>query len=142
MDNRTSNRKRIHVQKSLFCVLFLFCLRNRQRKARSAMEACTNSASGDRNFMIVPNSLHVYKEIKNISPAGSQYYTENSAIHKYYTRQNSNLHLPQCRTSLKQNTISFQGPILWNALSDKIKSCQSLNIFKRKLKLFLLSELL
>ena len=86
--------------------------------------------------------IHVYKEIKNISPAGSRYYTENSAIHKYNTRQNSNLHLPQCRTSLKRNTISFQGPILWNALSDKIKSCQSLNTFKRKLKLFLLSELL
>ena len=86
--------------------------------------------------------IHVYKEVKNISPVGSQYYTENSAIHKYYTRQNSNLHLPQYRTSLKRNTISFQGPLLWNALPDKIKSCQSLNIFKRKLKLFLLSELL
>ena len=86
--------------------------------------------------------IHVYKEIKNISPAGSQYYTENSTIHKHYTRQNSNLHLPLCITSLKRNTMSFQGPILWNALPDNIKSCQSLNIFKRKLKLFLLSELL
>ena len=86
--------------------------------------------------------IHVYKEVKNISPVGSQYYVENSAIHKHYTSQNSNLHLPQCRTSFKRNTISFQGPILWNALPGKIKSCQSLNIFKSKLKLHLLSELL
>ena len=84
--------------------------------------------------------IHVYKEVRNISPIGRKYYVENSRIHKYHTRQDSNLHLPQCRTSLKKNTISFQGPILWNALSDKIRSCKALSIFKRTLKLFLLSQ--
>ena len=52
---RTSNRKRIiHVQKS-FSVLFCFCFVyeiTRESEKCNLMEACTNSASGDRNFLI------------------------------------------------------------------------------------------
>ena len=32
---------------------------------------------------------------------------------------------------LRQNTIIYQGPKLWNALPDGIKSSKSLNIFKK-----------
>ena len=42
MNNRTSNRTRIHVQKSLFCFVFV-CKITRESEKCNLMEACTNS---------------------------------------------------------------------------------------------------
>ena len=48
------NRTRIHVQKSFFCVLFLFCLQNhkitKESEKCNLMEACTNSAIWRQKF--------------------------------------------------------------------------------------------
>jgi hypothetical protein len=69
-----------------------------------------------------------------------QYYIVNSDIHQYNTRQKNNLHIPNCRTSTKQNTISFQGPKLWNSLPMDVRSSPSIMIFKRKVRKYLLNE--
>ena len=63
MNNRTSNRTRIHVQKSLFCVLFCFvlfcfvfcfvCEITGESEKCNLREACTIAISGDRNFVMV-----------------------------------------------------------------------------------------
>ena len=84
--------------------------------------------------------IHVYKITNNLieNYYSLQYYVVNSAIHQYSTRQNTNLHVPKCRTSLRQATIVFQGPKLWNSLPLEIRTNPSLNSFKKSLKLFLL----
>ena len=58
-------------QKSLLCVLFLFCLRNHQRKPEVQFNGgvYTNSASGDRNFTIVPIAFPAGIGRKPASPA-------------------------------------------------------------------------
>ena len=57
-----------------------------------------------------------------------------SSIHQYCTRQQFNLHVPKCRTSLRQHTIVFQGPKLWNSLPLELRTSHSFNSFKRSLK--------
>ena len=45
------------------------------------------------------------------------------------------LQLPTARTVSKGlNSIVFRGSILWNAISDELKSSQSIASFKRKIK--------
>ena len=84
--------------------------------------------------------IHVFKSSHNLIPNhySCQYYIKNSTIHQCNTRQKNNLHIPKCRTCLRQNTIIYQGPKLWNALPDGIKSSKSLNIFKKQLRHYIL----
>ena len=65
-------------------------------------------------------------------------FTKNTLIHDYDTRQKNNLHLPKCRTSLRQQTVIFQGPKFWNMLPSEIRSSPSLGVFKCKLRNLLL----
>ena len=65
-------------------------------------------------------------------------FTKNTLIHDYDTRQKNNLHLPKCRTSLRQQTAIFQGPKFWNMLPSEIRSSPSLGVFKCKLRNLLL----
>ena len=53
----------------------------------------------------------------------------------YDLRVKDLLQLPTARTVLNGfNSIVFRGSILWNAISDEIKSSQSIASFKRKIK--------
>ena len=53
----------------------------------------------------------------------------------YNLRVKDLLQLPTARTVLNGlNSIFFRGSILWNAISDEIKSSQSIASFKRKIK--------
>ena len=85
--------------------------------------------------------IHVYKCSHNLIPNhhSCQYYIKNSSIHQRNTGQQNNLHIPKCRTCIRQNTIIYQGPTLWNPLPDGIKSSNSLNIFKRQLRHYILA---
>ena len=84
--------------------------------------------------------LHIYKIEHNLiqNKYSLGLFTKNSSIHTHNTRHRDNLHIPKCYTSLRQRTIIFQGPKLWNLLPIDIKSSPSLNVFKRKLMKFLL----
>ena len=66
--------------------------------------------------------------------------TKNKTIHKYPTRQSDEFHLPLTRTVFTQSVFTSTGPKLWNSLNDGIKDAPSLNIFKAKLKKFLLGS--
>ena len=53
----------------------------------------------------------------------------------YDLRAKDLLQLPKARTVLNGlNSIVFRGSILWNAISDEIKSSQSIASFKLKIK--------
>ena len=67
-------------------------------------------------------------------------FQSNQMIHKYNTRLELDIHQIYCRTLTRQNTLQFQGAKVWNSLPDVIKHLPSILLFKRKLKLYLLSS--
>ena len=58
------------------------------------------------------------------------YYELNCNIHSHDTRNALNFHLPKIRTTLSQNSIIYQGPIIWNSIPVQICNSKSLNLFK------------
>ena len=48
---------------------------------------------------------------------------------------NNNVHVPHNYLECCKNAIAYRGPVLWNALPENIKKCESLNSFKRCIKL-------
>ena len=78
----------------------------------------------------------VYKSLNCQSPA----FMQDLFIRKevtYDLRAKDLLQLPKARTVLNGlNSIVFRGSILWNAISDAIKSSQSIASFKLKIKLW------
>jgi len=66
----------------------------------------------------------------------------NSQIHGYSTRTTNNYRVHHCRTYLKEFTILYQGPKIWNSLPVTITSLPSFPNFKKKLQEFLVKQLL
>ena len=56
----------------------------------------------------------------------------SSQVHDYGTRTASRYRLHSCRTYLKQFTILYQGPKIWNSLPISVTSSPSFLIFKKK----------
>ena len=68
------------------------------------------------------------------------FFTPNSTVHSYPTRQSSDYHLENPRISLAQKSLKHNGPDIWNSLPPNLKQCTSLNIFKRELKNILITQ--
>ncbi len=84
------------------------------------------------------SAVFMHKFSANQLPSSfNHYFTSNSSIHTYSTRQASNYHLFYANTSIRKKSIATSGPKLWKALPDNIKNASSLALFKRKLKLHL-----
>ena len=47
----------------------------------------------------------------------------------------NNVHVPHITLECCKNAFAYRGPVLWNALPENIKKCESLNGFKQCLKL-------
>jgi hypothetical protein len=61
------------------------------------------------------------------------------SVHDYNTRHSLyGFMIPTCKTTLRQKCIRYQGPHIWNDLPDDIKILTSLNLFKKKLKMYYL----
>ena len=69
-------------------------------------------------------------------------FKKNNQIHNYETRLASAFHLPHARTKFALNTLVCTGPRFWNSLDPSITNSVSISVFKRKLKLYLLSRYL
>ena len=61
----------------------------------------------------------------------------SSQVHNYGTRAANHYRSHSCRTNLKQFTILYQGPKIWNSLPKSITSSSSLFTFKKKMLQFL-----
>ena len=59
-------------------------------------------------------------------------FATNSQIHNYGTRTASNYRTHLCRTNVKQFTILYQGPKIWNSLSVSVTRSSNLLSFKIK----------
>ena len=52
----------------------------------------------------------------------------------------TNYHLPRLRTKFGERAFSYSGPAAWNKLPQDIRTSQTLNAFKRKLKTYCFIE--
>ena len=66
-------------------------------------------------------------------------FTPASQIHSYNTRNSSLFYIPHCRTNFRKFSIRFQGPTFFNSLSREIQNSESISLFGKRLKKFLLS---
>ena len=86
-------------------------------------------------------AIYMYKILhKQVPLLNHQLFSTGSSIHSYDTRFKNGLRKQACRTKLRQSTICFQGPRLWNNLPESMKLSSSLTVFRKNLKLFLLSD--
>ena len=82
------------------------------------------------------NSFHVgkfmYKYQNRLLPSiFLDLFQTSSQIHNYNTRSATSLRPHKCRTNIKQFTVLFQGPKIWNALSSTLTSSTSLFSFSK-----------
>ena len=76
---------------------------------------------------------------KNLPVNFTKYFVQIMHIHTYPTRISNDLRPAHFNYDLARNTVKRQGPILWNSLSSDLCKSNSVHIFKRKFKLYLLS---
>ena len=62
-----------------------------------------------------------------------------SQLHSHYTRNCNLFYIPPCRTNIRNFSIRFQGPKFFNSLSPEIQNSESICLFSKRLKNFLLS---
>ena len=67
-------------------------------------------------------------------------FIRNNNFHNYYTRTASNYRSHICRTNIKQFTILYQGPKVWNSLPTDITSSESHLSFRKKILTFLINQ--
>ena len=82
-----------------------------------------------------------YKTCYVYSPLQFSALVDVSAVHSRNTRSNSenNFYLEGRNLSFGLKTTSFAGPKIWNSLLAAAKNAQSLEIFKIKLKEYLMA---
>jgi Reverse transcriptase (RNA-dependent DNA polymerase) len=68
-----------------------------------------------------------------LPPVFHNIFMDNKSLHKYDTRRKSDLHL-SCANSVGQLCLDYRCVVLWNDLSDDLKTCCSSMAFKKKLK--------
>ena len=90
------------------------------------------------------NTFHIakfmfYYHYKLLPSSFLELFTKNSQIHTYGTSIASQYRSHKYRTNIKQFTILYQGPKIWNSLPPYIISLTSFSSFKKKLIHHLLS---
>ena len=77
----------------------------------------------------------MYKALSNKLPNNIQsYFTKIFSGNEYRTRQKNCFKQKYTQTTKRQHCLSNIGVIVWNNLSENIKSYDNLNSFKRALK--------
>ena len=66
-------------------------------------------------------------------------FTLASQIHSFNTRNSSLFYISHCQTNFRKFSIRFQGPTFFNSLSREIQISESISLFGKRLKKFLLS---
>jgi len=65
----------------------------------------------------------------------ASYFTQNTSVHHYNTREKYSLHLVNSYTDFGKRLVKFKGSRLWNNLSDSVKILNSIPAFKNSLKI-------
>ena len=86
-------------------------------------------------------SIFMYQQQNGLLPNTLlSLFNSNSFYHLYNTRNAANLSTPFYTLSISCHNVIYKGVSIWNSLPRNIKNCTSLNLFKRKLKSYLLGK--
>jgi len=86
------------------------------------------------NFLILQTALFMYNIDRRLLPSHLvKGFYQNNNIHYYCTRSSNNYHLESVNTKIKQFSIKYKGPSLWNSIDPSIRSLKNINQFKRYL---------
>ena len=93
------------------------------------------------SFHKIQLATHMYKILHKLIPDHSTFsFPQNSSIHAHNTSFNQLLHISYSRTKLRNDTIRFQGPELWNSLPSHLGESERLCNFKRQLRIFIMKQ--
>ena len=85
--------------------------------------------------------IFMYKSSKKLLPSiFDDYFTNISTIHNYDTRVSAGLYVPFAHYNIRQRSLRVRGPSLWNELPILLRNANSINIFKSKLKKYLIEN--
>ena len=105
---------------------------------------CNVSYFHPTNDLFHENSLLKFEDILKYSLGIYMYKNSSQPVfirtHSYNTRYRNSLNSAFERLSLTQYSVYFRGPSFWNSLPPDVKEARSLDIFKRKLRNYLLSQ--
>ena len=76
----------------------------------------------------------------SLASAFSNYFSLNNTIRQHYTRSSGKCHMKFKRTNYGRFSIKYKGPMIWNTLPDVLKNIRSLQMFRKKLKTFVLNQ--
>lgn len=82
----------------------------------------------------------IYKKLHNLYPAHFLPLATVNNITNSNTRQRSNLYVPMSTTVTGSRSLSIMGPNIWNQLPVTITQTNSLNVFKNKVKSYLIKQ--
>ena len=93
--------------------------------------------------LVYKDTVMAYKCLNKLAPPYlCDKFVKRSELHSRQTRNNNQLDIPQFRTASGQRTFYYRAVKIWNSLENELREIQSLRLFKRKLKTYLLDRLL
>ena len=93
------------------------------------------------NINLLQVSMFMYRFHNDMLPSFfKRFFTYNYDIHQHNLRNLHNFALPPTRTNYMKFSIQYHGPIVWNALPKKLKSLNSIQMFKSRCKKYLMEE--
>ena len=84
-------------------------------------------------FMFAFKNFILPRKFENI-------FMRNNQIHSYNTRHADSFRLPLCRTNIRQFSVFYKGPKVFNSFSPKIAGFSSLESFGKRLKISIISN--
>ena len=93
--------------------------------------------------LIKKRNSHSAVQLKRIITEITNHFDlRNENVNHHYNLCNHNIFTPNIVVSSTsgERSIQYRGAKLWNNLSDDIRQCESLSIFKKKLKVHLLED--
>ena len=91
--------------------------------------------------VFLKKALFMFKfKMKMLPVKFSNYFMKTCQVYQKFSRASLdyNYFIPGLKTSKTQRSIKYQGPLIWNSLDARIKTCKILTFFETKLKKFLL----
>ena len=122
------------------CVRFCLLLGNKEHIGINELEKINWLNVNDRFEQCI--SVSAFKFFNNKSPA----YTNDIFVPFGKDRDSTRnsykkLSQPFRQTTQGQNSLSYIGPSVWNKLSENIKKCKNVNIFKHNVKKYFFNEI-
>ena len=93
--------------------------------------------------LVYKDTVIAYKCLNKLAlPYLCDKFVKRSELHSRQTRNNNQLDIPLLRTASGQRTFYCRAVKIWNSLENELREIQSLRLFNRKLKTYLLDSLL